>query len=460
MSTRLIFSFDSEDYETPAADDAEKWWAETMTKHGITACICVVGELARALQARGRRDVAAAMARHEIAFHSDMHSAHPTWAEYLDTMGWEDGVERVMREESRGIAAARDLFGQQPSAWCKPGASWGPQVAHAMALMDVPVFCDAPFEAAPGRPLWYDNNLFLNYHTSFDRYFGTAPEERLERMKADFRALCEKHDGGYLVVYTHPCRLFTTQFTDTFRHGRNPPREGWGAAPLRQPAEIAALQRDFDAFLGWVVRQPQVELTTYRALYASFKPPAGAWLSPEAVLSLCDAPQWLDHRQANGLCLSPAEQFGVIARAAAAVGETGRMPEAVPVRRLLGPPEPPASTDAARVSWSEFAAAARRADQLATETGMVPARIPLGGGEMGPNAFLQSAIRGLFDWQRAGQAPANVEIRPVSEEPAILAREDLARQRFQDTWSIFPPEFEGRNVLAMIRRQAWTAKPA
>ena len=80
MSVRLIFSFDSEDYETPAADDAEKWWAETMTKHGIIACLCVVGELARALSERGRRDVVGAMARHEIAFHSDMHSAHPTWA--------------------------------------------------------------------------------------------------------------------------------------------------------------------------------------------------------------------------------------------------------------------------------------------------------------------------------------------------------------------------------------------
>ena len=94
---------------------------------------------------------------------------------------------------------------------------------YAMALMDVPVFCDAPFEAAPGRPLWYDNNLFLNYHNSFDRYFQVVPEDRLARMQADFRALCEAHDGGYLVMYTHPCRLFTTQFTDTFRHGANPP---------------------------------------------------------------------------------------------------------------------------------------------------------------------------------------------------------------------------------------------
>ncbi len=84
MAVRLIFSFDSEDYITPAADDAEKWWAETMTKHGITACICVVGELVRALQARGRRDVLTAMASHEIAYHSDKHSAPPTWKELLN----------------------------------------------------------------------------------------------------------------------------------------------------------------------------------------------------------------------------------------------------------------------------------------------------------------------------------------------------------------------------------------
>jgi hypothetical protein len=460
MPVRLIFSFDSEDYETPAADDAEKWWAETMTKHGITACICLVGELARALRERGRRDVVEAMVRHEIAFHSDMHSAHPTWAEYLDETDWDGGVARVMREESRGIAAARELFGQQPSAWCKPGASWGPQVAHAMALMDVPVFCDAPFEAAPGRPLWYDNSLFLNYHTSFDRYFGVDPAERLERMKTDLRALCDAHEGGYLVMYTHPCRLFTAQFTDTFRHGRNPPREQWQPAPLRPAAEIAALQRDFDAFLAWVVRQPNVELTTYRGLFRQFRPPAAPWLPVGQVLSLCDAGRELDYRWLEVVCLSPAEQFGVIARAAAAWGAGGRLPEAVAVRRLLGPTEPPPPPLTAIQPWAGFAAAARWADERCTETGAVPARIPLNGGSIGPNAFLQAARRALRDGRITGQPPERVEIRPDGEEPAILAREDFARQRFTDTWSIFPPEFEGRNVLAMIRLQAWTAKPA
>jgi hypothetical protein len=461
MAVRLIFSFDSEDFETPAADDAEKWWAETMTKHGIQACICVVGELARALRERGRRDVVEAMARHEIAFHSDMHSAHPTWAEYLDTSDWAGGVARVTREESRGIADVRELFGQHPSAWCKPGASWGPQVAHAMVQMDVPVFCDSPFETAPGRPLWYDNCLFLNYHTSFDRYFGVSPQERLGRMKEDLAALCDAHEGGCLVMYTHPCRLFTTKFTDTFRYGQNPPREQWQPAPLRPAAEIQALQQDFDDFLAWVVKQPNLELTTYRACFAELKQPAAPWLPADVLPQLGAAAPALDYQWIDHTCLSPAEQFSVVTRAVAALGERQRLPEAIPVRRLLGPTEPPPlSVPSDPRPWPEFAAAARWADALCSETGATPARIPLGGGVIGPNAFLQAAVRALMDWQTTRRLPDRVEIRPVSEDPAIVGREDFAHLRFKDAWSIFPPDFEGRNVLEMIRLQAWTAKPA
>jgi len=93
-------------------------------------------------------------------------------------------------------------------------------------------------------------------------------------MKEDFLVLCEKHDGGYLVMYTHPCRLFTVQFTDTFRFGQNPPCEKWSPAPLRPSQEIAELQSDFDAFLKFVVKQNNVELTTYREVYSEYRPPA------------------------------------------------------------------------------------------------------------------------------------------------------------------------------------------
>src|SRR5207245_1144226 len=137
-----------------------------------------------------------------------------------------------------------------------------------------------------------------------------------------------------------------------------------------------------------------------------------------------------------------------------------QFPEAIPVRRLLGPVEPPADpaqssgpvlaafgrpgtraagdgTRAGRLSWSEFAAAARWADQSATRTGAVPARLPVGRGAVGPNAFLQAAAGALTGWRRTGQPPEAVEIRPVGEEPAIVARDDFSRQRFAASWAIF-----------------------
>ena len=461
MAVHLIFSFDSEDYETPAADDAEKWWAETMTKHGITACICVVGELARTLCQRGRKDVIDAMERHEIAFHSDMHSAHPTWAEYLDETGWEKGVERVIGEESKGVADIREVFGQHPSAWCKPGASWGPQVAHAMTQMSIPVFCDSPFEAALGQPLWYDNSLFLRYHTSFDRYFGVPYPKRLKIMKEDFAALCDEHDGRYLVMYTHPCRLFTAQFTDTFRHGNNPPRSQWSPAPLRAREEIAELQRDFDAFLKWVVAQPNVELTTYRELYAAYCPPAIPWLNCDAVLQLASLATEHNYQRLNGYYLSPAEQFSVLIRAAAVLGEKEHLRDAIFVRRLLGPIKvPPMHSLPVNMAADDFFDAARDADAFCTETGSVPASIRRGETEIGPNAFMQAAAYVLTEWHSTGQIPQFVSIRPSCEYPAITKREDFRKLKFTDGWTIFPPGFEGNNVIEMIRLQAWTAKPA
>jgi hypothetical protein len=415
--------------------------------------------LARALRERGRQDVIAAMARHEIAFHSDRHSAHPTWAEYLDECGWQDGVERVLREESKGIADVRDVFGQHPSAWCKPGASWGAQVAHAMTQMNVPLFCDSPFEAERGQPLWFDNSLFLKYHTSFDRYFGVPHAERLGKMQDDFAALCDAHDGGYLVMYTHPCRLFTSKFTDTFRYGNNPPREQWSPAPLRPPLEIAELQRDFDAFLAWVVSQPNVELTTYRQLFAAYRPPAAPWLSAQDVLTF--QPSNLPTFQRfNGFYLSPAEQFGVIVRAVA-LGETHTLPPAIPVRRLLGPTEtPPTDVPSGIASVSDFFDVARQVDDFCTRTGSVPASIQVGNAEIGPHAFLRAAARLLTAWNLSQQIPQTVDVHPVSEYPAILERDNFQRHKFKGGWTIFPPDFEGNNALEMIRLQTWTAKPA
>jgi hypothetical protein len=88
----VILWFDTEDYLLPADDDASKRLAEMLTARRIPATFKIVGEKARTLERRGRRDVIAALKKHTIAYHSDFHSVHPAPSEYLADCGLLDGI--------------------------------------------------------------------------------------------------------------------------------------------------------------------------------------------------------------------------------------------------------------------------------------------------------------------------------------------------------------------------------
>jgi len=456
----LILSLDSEDYETPAADDAELWWARALTRNGLTANVCLVGELARALRSRGRKDVLEAYAAHEIAYHSDLHSAHPTHAEYLEGLAWDTGVERLLREESRGVADVREVTGRQPTAYCKPGNSWGPQVAAALPRLGCPVFCDAPLEWAPGQPMWYSGSLCIRYHLSIDYYFS-RPDGWLERIQSDLRRLLEAHGDGYVVLYTHPCRLYTAAFPDTFEAGKNPPRGHWRAAPLRPEAEREALKADCEILLRWIAHDLRPQVSTYRELWDACAPGPAPWFNRDAVRDLARrvaaVPTPLPR---DGAWLSPAEQWSVLV-GAVALGEVHlTWPKQVCARRLLGPVElPPAAPEPFEVPIGLLMAAARQALGLSEQTGRMPARTVLGGVEVGPNTLLQACTRAIPRHFRA-RWPERIPVLPADEIPALAHREDFARLRFQNSWSVFPPDFRGERLLELARLQAWTAKPA
>ncbi len=97
----MILWFDTEDYLLPADDDAAKRLAELLSERGIRATFKVVGEKARTLERRGRTDVIAALKKHDIGYHSNFHSVHPTPTEYLAECGWLDGVAEFVRREEK-----------------------------------------------------------------------------------------------------------------------------------------------------------------------------------------------------------------------------------------------------------------------------------------------------------------------------------------------------------------------
>ena len=79
----VILWFDTEDYLLPADDDACKRLADMLTARKIRATFKLVGEKARVMEQRGRRDAIDALKQHDIGYHSNFHSVHPTPAEYL-----------------------------------------------------------------------------------------------------------------------------------------------------------------------------------------------------------------------------------------------------------------------------------------------------------------------------------------------------------------------------------------
>ena len=121
----IVLWFDTEDYILPQSDDAAKRIAVFLTQQGIPATFKVVGEKARVLQQRQRQDVISAIAQHEIGYHSNTHSQHPTVAEYESNLDWDTGVEEFTRRERPGFDDVAHIFRKTPVAYGQPGVFLG-----------------------------------------------------------------------------------------------------------------------------------------------------------------------------------------------------------------------------------------------------------------------------------------------------------------------------------------------
>jgi hypothetical protein len=373
-------------------------------------------------------------------------------------------MQRLLVDEGRGLADVRALTGRQPTAYCKPGNSWGPQVMAALPRLGVPVFCDAPLEWSPGRPLWYAGSLCIRYHLAFDWFFTQPVGEtrgRVERLQAELLRLLEAHEDGYVVLYTHPCRLYTAAFPQNFVAGKNPPRPDWRPAALRPEAECEELKKDLGEVLRWIAEDLRPEVVTYSQLWAGHAPGPERWLNREQMreLARCVEPEPVPLAW-NDTWLSPAEQWGAIVGAAAAGEVHLTWPKQVAARRVLGPvTAPPTLGEPFEAPVGALMAAARRAIHETECTGRMPAAVELCGAQIGPNTLLQACRRAVPGHFR-GRWPERVRVFPAEEVPALARRDDFARLRFQGTWSIFPPDFTGDRLLEQARLQAWTAKPA
>jgi hypothetical protein len=452
----VVFSYDTEEYQAPFTDLATKTWADLLTKHGLRGCFCTVGEKARVLRDRGRRDIIDALKPHEIDYHSDLHSVHPTHAEYLNELNWDDGVQRCLMEETPGIADVERILGERPIAYCKPGSSWGPQVVYSMSIMGLPVFADAPIEFAPGQPMWFCNQLCLKYHTSFER--SMEVENRFEHIKSGFLELYSSRKDGYVVMYSHPCRMVASAFGDglNFKDGKNTPKEEWLPVPKRPDEDIKAIRDAADHFLEFVAGEG-IPVVTYREIYEKYRED-NLWVSLETALNVLKSVAGeLTYHWADGIYLSPAEIFGLALFILDAYNRSRVLPATIPIQRPIGPTEDCHSQSPITVSAEAFLNTASQVHQTVHSAHRVPSVIHFGNAQVAPGCFLKAASEFIRALHTHPEPPQTVMIKSAQNTPTLAKRQDFKQMRIGG-W-LMAPDFEADNVVAMAKRQTWTAKP-
>lgn len=473
----VILWFDTEDYLTPSDDDAAKRLAELLSARQIRATFKVVGEKARVLAARHRDDVIEALKRHDIGFHGNFHSVHPTVSEYEAHLGLLDGIEEFIRREGPGAEDVRRIFARK-SLVCygQPGSSWAAQAIAALGACGienrgVPVYLDSGQHVGTGgAPFWYCGALVVYKMKPNETRMELFADGGLERGEKDFAQIAARlreNGGGLISIFYHPCEWVTSEFWDgvNFRAGANPPRDQWKLPKQRSHDETDAAFHRFEQYIDFMRTQAGVKFVTASQLpdlYPDRVRTEGA--SADDLLDLAkritaSARTGVDDIQIGNKIFSPAEQFDLLC--AALPREPGHSAGRIMPRNLLGPDMGRYTRDAVEASepWSAISATLRDVNDFVEKNHRVPADVFLGSLRVSPEAFLIGIAKAFVASHGGGQFPQSVELHdpvPVLTE-RFVAKDD---GKLFTGWIIHRPFFSAPQIMEVARHQAWTLKPA
>jgi hypothetical protein len=455
--------FDTEDYILPASDDAALRLAERLSALGIRATYKIVGEKARVLERRGRRDVIAALARHEIGYHTDFHSVHPTPAERLSHAGWNEGHRAFDRAERSGIEDVRRIFGQAASCYGQPGSSWAPQVYPVLRDWGVPVYLDeCRHVGMQNKPFYYGGVLNVLNLGPYVTRVGLDESADLDVGRKDFAGLhrrVQQEGGGLVSIFYHPCEFVHREFWDgvNFSRGANPQRGEWRLPAAKTAAETEQAFANFEEYILFVKAQPGVRFVTAREieeLYRDTSPERK--IDPGTIRRLArQAQQEITYQSLDGYALSAAEIFGLLNSSLVDLADGRKAPLGKQASFVEGPPRPAAPSGNVReAGWDQLVQTSHDVQSALEKDRQIPAEIWLGSAAISPADYL-ATIADLL--AQPGKPPQRIELRKGNFTAARhVATDELGLW----DWPIFPEGFHSPRIMEHAALQAWTLKPA
>lgn len=461
--------FDTEDYILPQDDDATKRLAEILTRLGVKATFKIVGEKARVLERRGRDDVIAALKKHDIGYHSNLHSQQPTVAVYLQHAGWEDGIAEFRRREAPGVADIERIFGVTPVAYGQPGSAWAPQAYPALRQMGIGMYLDESNHVGiDDQPFYFDGMLNVFRMRSMLARMELEGGASLAEGKATFMKPYEAlvaRGGGTISIYYHPNEWVHAEFWDAvnFSHGANPPPEEWKRPGTRPAAETDRAFEDFEQYIRFVKAQNGVRFVTATDLMALYADRAqDRRFGAQDLIALAKSiQQEITFQTFQGDALSAAEVFALLNDAMAAFVEHGAIPSTVSPTPLYGPVRPfqPAAgtMPTSGLDWPALARAIRDTADFCRTHGRMPAEVWIGARSMSPADYLATLANVAEEVIASGRPP-----RMVARRMGRFTADRYVATDSPELWSwpIFPEGFHAPQLMELARLQAWTLKPA
>jgi glutathione S-transferase len=436
----VVLWFDTEDYIEPAADDAALRIATELEKLGVRATFKVVGEKARVLESRGRRDVIRALSRHDIGYHSNFHSIQPTPALYLRDMGWLDGAAEFERRERPGVADIQRIFGVTPSCYGQPGSSWAPQTDRALLRMGIPVYLDEGEQVGlDDQPFWFGGMLHVFHMGRYLIRPSLDDESRLPETFAKFdraAAELEARGGGVISTYFHPTEFVTSAFWDlNFAKGANPERSEWKNPPRRTAEESERCYRILVRYVEHAKARESVSFVTARQLPLLYE---------SAAVRVSDRAQIARHMaERQTFLVTGAGALSAADMLQALVGMDPMVVEGPVARGETTWHEaeiPRAAFERAKTDAAGFIRANRR----------LPAEVWIGSRKLALADFAATLA------SDNGTSPT-VAVRQGNPEMEKYIATDATRTF---SWPIHPEGFSAPQLLELGRLQAWTLKPA
>jgi len=463
--------FDTEDYILPQSDDAAKRLAEMLTRLGIKATFKIVGEKARVLEQRGRKDVIAALKKHEIGYHSNYHSIHPTPAEYLQNADWDEGVAEFYRRELPGVKDIQRIFGVMPSCYGQPGSSWGPQSHAALKQMGINVYLDdSTHVGIDEQPFYYGGLLNIFKMGTHIVRMDLSGDDNLAKGKAKFMKsyeMLKAKGGGTISIYFHPCEWVHQEFWDgvNFSRGANPERKDWKLPRVKPQEETEKAFRDFEEYAKFIKAQAGVRYVTATELgdlYQDRLFPKQQF-STDEVLTLARAVQKeITFHRVRDVSLSSADIFYLLNESLREALKNNSPPETFGTV-ALGPTRSfrPASgrPPLTSISWDALIAASKDHalyDFYNLSRRHVPNEVWIGADCISPEDYLATIAKAYEDIV-LGRKPDRIVIQRgnftadkyvANDDPKIFG------------WVIHPEGFHAPKMMGLAKLQAWTLKPA